>query len=285
MAVWKYYNHAMIPNCAPHDTVDASELESKEFWKKNKSALFARWTSDFDCGYETNWWYIVKDGPFDFEALDPKARKHIRQSMKKVYVKLIDMDSYAEALCEVHNNACKGYSTFTGSLTTPDSFRNKGEALDCWGIFSLENDRLVGYMTCLNGNGYAETITAKYDPAYLNLRGSDAVHYAVLEHYLNVKGYPYVCSGSRTVNHETNVQDYKISTFGFRKAYCSLNMKYNPNIRFAITIIYPLRKLLKKLNGISIVHSINAVMKMEELRRENVKLRKVQKVKETDGHE
>ena len=239
----------------------------------------ARWTSDYDCGYETNWWYIVKDGPFDLESLDPKAKKHIRQSLKKTFVKLIDMKEYADELCIVHNNACKGYSNFIGAFASPDDFRNKSKDLECWGIFALETNILIGYMTCLHGNGYVETITAKYDPQYLNLRGSDAVHYTILDHYLNREGVPYVCSGSRTINHETHVQDYKISTFGFRRAYCSLNIRYSPKIRGLIPVIYAFRKVLKKFDRISIVHNINAVIKMEEFRRENVRLCKSSKNK------
>ena len=67
MKKWKYYNHAMIPMAAPHEEIDVEP--NKKFWKDNKKALFARWTSEFDCGYETNWWYVIKDEPFDITTL------------------------------------------------------------------------------------------------------------------------------------------------------------------------------------------------------------------------
>lgn len=54
MKSWKYYNHAMIPITAPHEEVDIQCIKDKSIWKENKNALFARWTSDFDCGYETS---------------------------------------------------------------------------------------------------------------------------------------------------------------------------------------------------------------------------------------
>ena len=58
---WRYYNHALIPTCAPHEAADVS------LWAAHGggTTFFARWTSDFDCGYETGWWYEVKDTPVD----------------------------------------------------------------------------------------------------------------------------------------------------------------------------------------------------------------------------
>lgn len=39
----------------------------------------ARWTSSFDCGHETNWWYVIKDTPFDINELKKKRRYEIRK--------------------------------------------------------------------------------------------------------------------------------------------------------------------------------------------------------------
>lgn len=88
MKNWIYYNHAMIPTTAPNEPVDTSCIEDKSIWKENKRAILARWTSDFDCGYETEWWYIIKDAPFEEDALSASTRRHIRQALKKVEVKL-----------------------------------------------------------------------------------------------------------------------------------------------------------------------------------------------------
>ena len=59
MKEWKYYNHAMIPTTAPHEEVNVEALKNKQFWKENKNALLVRWTTEWDCGYETNWWYVI----------------------------------------------------------------------------------------------------------------------------------------------------------------------------------------------------------------------------------
>lgn len=267
---WRYYNHAAVPTTAPHENANMNPIKDKSIWKiDGGKPLLARWISEFDCGYETNWWYVIKDGPFEIEMLNPKARKHIRQATTKVNVKRIDMSYYAEELTRVHNNACKGYSLFTGEFVTEEQFKSQDSTLECWGAFSIENSKLVGYMTCIRGHDYVETITAKYDPYYLKLRASDAIHYTILDYYLNVECFSYVCSGSRTVNHISNAQEYKILNFGFRKAYCRLHMEYNPFVKWIIKGLFPFRRILYFIDTNKVIHQINAIMKMEEFSREN----------------
>jgi len=50
---WKYYNHAAIPTTAPHEKVNTQPIKDKTIWKMDGKPLFARWTENFDCGYET----------------------------------------------------------------------------------------------------------------------------------------------------------------------------------------------------------------------------------------
>ncbi len=77
----------------------------------------------------------------------------------------------------------------------------------------------------------------------------------------------YICDGQRSLNHETAFQDYLEKYFGFRKAYCNLHMAYRPSVRWLIPILRIFRKPLKKMNDIGIIHSINAVLGMDEIAR------------------
>lgn len=43
---------------------------------------FARWTDNFDCGYETEWWYCIKDEPFDISKINSKKRYEINKGKK-----------------------------------------------------------------------------------------------------------------------------------------------------------------------------------------------------------
>lgn len=268
MKSWRYYNHAMMPTTAPHEKVDMQCIKDKSIWKENKKALFARWTSDFDCGYETNWWYVIKEGPFEFDKLDSKVRKHIRQALKKVDVRKIDYADYVEQICKVYNETSRSYENFSGWLMDSDKAKKNVSDLEYWGAFIAGTNEMIAYMNCKKNEIYVETITSKFMPQYLNLRASDAIHYSICEYYLNECKYSYICSGSRNINHVTNVQDYKIKTFGFRKAYCHLHMEYRPFLKYGIKLLYPFRGMLQKLEGVRIIHQINAVLKMEEICRE-----------------
>ena len=47
---WKYYNHAAVPVCAPHEQVNLEQVKSKKIWKIDGGyPLLARCTSDYDC--------------------------------------------------------------------------------------------------------------------------------------------------------------------------------------------------------------------------------------------
>ena len=60
-------------------------------------------------------------------------------------------------------------------------------------------------------------------------------------------------------------QDYLEKYFGFRKAYCKLHIQYNPKLKWVIRLLYPIRRLLMKMDGIGVLHSLNAVLRMEEI--------------------
>lgn len=102
MKKWKYYNHAMIPTVAPHEKIDVEPLNNKQIWRENKKALFARWTSEFDCGYETNWWYVIKDKAFNLSALKSNYRYKINKGIKNFDVRVINPEEYVGELYEVY---------------------------------------------------------------------------------------------------------------------------------------------------------------------------------------
>ena len=80
---WRYYNHAIIPTCAPHESVNMRPLENGSIWKvgrrKKDIAVFARWISDWDCVQKTDWWYVIKDDGFDITSLKSKRRYEINK--------------------------------------------------------------------------------------------------------------------------------------------------------------------------------------------------------------
>lgn len=273
MMKWKYYNHAAIPTTAPHEEVDIKPIKNGEIWKLDgHTSLLARWTTDFDCGYETNWYYCIKEAPYDFDELPKSSKKHIKQALRKVNVAIIDPVPYAKEIYRVYEEAVVGYKNFVDT-TTEESFvaAIKNDKRTYWGAFDVESNTLVAYMIVTENDIYAETNTAKYSKKYLKLQASAALHHAILKYYLSDRAFKYIDAGERNINHATNTQEYKIHNFAYKKAYCHLHVSYNPKIKWAVKLIYPFRGILTMLDGNRFVHLINGVMKMEEICREDCK--------------
>ena len=266
---WKYYNHAMIPNIAPHEDADVSVLADKTFWKKNKSAFLARWTTEFDLKEETSWWYVIKDTPFDINSLKAKRRYEINKGLKNFTVKQISPRDYKKQIYDVQVAAFSAY---------PEKYRHKADrekrysAIDGWnryityGAFSKENGEFCGYAFLGLQDNCLHYYVHKTNPHFEKLGINAAIVNQILtdfDTFLRQGGY--LCDGTRNISHETSFQDYLEKYFEFRKAYCRLNLKYNPKIKWLVGVLYRFRHILAKFDGFGKIHNINAVLKMEEI--------------------
>lgn len=268
---WKYYNHAAIPIGAPHLQPDLKPIETGEIWKMKGSPLLARWTAEFDCGYETNWWYVIKDTPFDINALKAKRRYEINKGNKNFVIKEIDPAQWSEKIFDV---AVAAYATYPKAYRPNmvyDQFVSgvkKWNFYKVYGAFSATDEAFCGY-ACLRKQGkHIDFTMLKAMPAYEKLGLNAAiVNHILADHKAFLNNGGYICDGARSVQHETAFQDYLEKYFGFRKAYCHLHIIYKPVIAFALKVIYPFRKILNKLNRISVIRKINALLQMEEINR------------------
>lgn len=89
---------------------------------------------------------------------------------------------------------------------------------------------------------------------------------AIVEDYNDRLGkHFYINDGARSIRHETAFQDYLEKYFGFRKAYCKLNIMYRFPLGIMVSVLYPFRNRISadgKLGSL-----ISGVLKMEELSR------------------
>lgn len=265
---WRYYNHAVIPTTPPHENPDVSPLADGSIWHVGGTPLLARWTTEFDCGYETNWWYVIKDTPFDISALKSNRRYKITKGTKYFEVCRINPESYKEELYNVTVEAYKAYPQKYRPTVEHDDFIRNMENWDqytVYGAFHRETNTLCGYVLLKEHENNIDLSVAKTIPSYERLQVNAALVNKILEDYQDFLVDGYICDGSRNISHETAYQDYLEYYFGFRKAYCKLHIVYNPKISWMIKLLFPFRKFLLKLDGIGIVHQINAVLKMEEL--------------------
>lgn len=236
--------------------------------KSGGTPLFARWTSDFDCGYETEWWYCIKDEPFDIGTLKAKRRYEINKGKKNFNVRVINPKDYVDDSYRVTVEAYSQWPEKYRPIVDENSFKS---GVGKWNYvvfadFSLEDSSLSGYALINQHDCYAEFNVLRIDPEAERKGLNAAMVAGILEYYSNrlEKGF-YINDGSRTIRHETAFQDYLEKYFGFRKAYCKLNIKYKFPVNLAVKILYPFRNRISKESKVGSL--VSAVLQMEEIKR------------------
>lgn len=268
---WNYYVHAAIPSTPPHINVDLEPVKTGSIWNLDGKPLLARWTSDWDCGYETNWWYCIKDAPFDISALKSKRRYEINKGNKNFSVEEIDPKNYREDLFRV---TAEAYETYPASYRPNIEHDSFVEGVSDWKFYKVyaaflaESNELSGYACLIKDGLYINFAVLKADPNK-EKQGVNAaiVNKILVDHEEFLKTGGYICDGARSIQHETAFQDYLEKYFEFRKAYCRLRVVYKPSVKHMVAIIYPFRKMLNKFEGFSVIRKVNALMKMEEINR------------------
>ena len=110
---WQYYNGAAIPTTAPHEEVDLEPIKNGNIWRLKGRPLLARWTSEWDNSEKTEWWYVIKDTPFDISTLKSKRRYEIKKGLANFTICEINPEEYMEELFYVSMEAYKKYPNST----------------------------------------------------------------------------------------------------------------------------------------------------------------------------
>jgi hypothetical protein len=85
-------------------------------------------------------------------------------------------------------------------------------------------------------------------------------------YYLAEHKVRYVTDGTKSISHQTNVQEFLINKFKFRKAYCYLHIKYQPLFGLIVSCLFPFRKLLSIID-ILLLRNVNSILLQEEIKR------------------
>ena len=273
MMKWKYYNYAMIPATEPHEDVDLEPIMNGKIWKTREGRgipLLARWTSDFDCGYETQWWYVIKDTSFDISKLKAKRRYEINKGKKNFDVRRIKAADYADELLDVQIAAFNGWPEKYRPTVDAEKFKAGLASWDekvVYGGFDKDIGILVAYACLTEYEHHIEFAVLRADPHAEKFGINAAMVAAIVEDYNDrlSKDF-YICDGARSIRHETSFQDYLEKYFEFRKAYCRLNIRYRFPVGVAVSMLYPIRNWINKDKKLgSLVYSL---LQMEEIRRD-----------------
>ena len=268
---WKTYHHMALPAMPPHEQSRITEFDAKIALKQT-GALLARWISNWDKGDESSWWFCVKTAYQGSGEFTSKTRNQCRKGLSNLLVKIVGPEVIRDRGYRVYAGAFEHYRNTYVPLMTEEQFRkhvNFSEdwgGIEYWGIFRRDNNELVGYSRNIVDEGTCEMVTTKFDPAYLKLRPSEALMHSMIEHYFGLEGFRYINDGARSIGHQSNIQDFLIRKFNFRKAYCDLHIVYAPHCRILVEALFPFRKFFLS-SPIRSLRKLGVLLKQEELRR------------------
>ncbi|MBR0176906.1 MAG: hypothetical protein IJQ11_05725 [Bacteroidales bacterium] len=264
MPNYLFYRNAWRFAGSPHHEQKLQPEEYRSLLKHG--GLLVRNTYDFDCEEETSFWYVIKDHFGNLEELKPRVRNKVRHALKTYDYRRIDSFVLKE----------KGYPIMAetyADYAISDRKMNQKVFLDylddCqenefqyWGVFEKESDALVGFSLVRCWENCAEYdlsgMMSKYKhnatyPYY-------GLFHSMNRHYLHDCGFRYVSDGSRSITEHSQIHDYLIQNFHFRKAYCQLSVHYKWWMKIAVKLLYPFRKIIP-------LQRVKAILNMEAMQR------------------
>lgn len=264
---WMNHHSALIPTSAMPVYTDLSYKEAVQLVNKS-GALFLRYATG-PVMAPSSWWNIVCRH-YDFNKVSSNTRSKIRRGLRRLDIKRVSPDKIAEQGYQCH---VKCYSRYKHALPqSKKAFESFLQSLTGQSIFDIwactKDKQLLGYILCLVENNGVFMHTIDITPAGLRDYAAYAMIHHILQFYVNEKALP-VSNGSRSIAHDTHMQDF-LCKLGFEKEYAELHVIYRPDIRLVVSLLYPFRKALKLLNGISFVHKVSSILFQEQIVRKQI---------------
>jgi len=258
------YRQAWRFDGAPHQEPHLQEQEWKDLLKQG--GLLVRNTYNFDCQKETSFWYVIKDKFGGFEALPSRVRNKVRHAEQYFDYQLVSFETIQEKAYPIIEATFADYAVRDKKMT-PAVFEQylqhcKERSFDYWGIFEKESQQMVGFCTVRMWENCCEYEVTGIASEYK--KGGYYPYYGLYQHlnqhYLEGRQFNYVSDSARTITEHSNIQDFLMDNFGFRKAYCQLEVHYNGWMKLAVTMLYPFRNIIP-------LRSVKAILNMEAMQR------------------
>lgn len=253
---WRYYKSMIQGVGDPRNNRVLAKEEQNELFGKFKKALLLRYTTHFDAADSQNWFFCLKDTPYDFDSLKSKRKNVVRKGIDNFTVKEIKLLNYVQEFCNLTNDAYQGHEN--PNVVTLEQMEKKAASIDqrddyfVLGAFSNEDQAFVGYVWCHVNGKWITMSEQKAIRAYEKAGVNAALCHGLCTLYNDRFSDCILCDGERNVLHKTAFQEYLIKYFGFRYAYCKLHVVFNPRyallLHSALFFLPAYGWLLKKIN-------------------------------------
>lgn len=270
---WFEYNSFVMPAYLPHAMPRISG-ESARNARSASGKAFARWTDGYGLLSSGEWWHVVCEGKYDVKDCSSNTRSKINRGKKKLYARVLTVSEVLDHGYEVCKRAV---GRFRDDEFLPEEHRFKISVLaaeayqdvrEYCGVFC--GDSLVGFSENITQDGAVFWETIWYDPDYLGRYSSYVLTDFMLDHYLNRECVSYVSDGSRSLYHSTNVQEFFIEKFSFKKRFVRLNITYSKRLMLAVNCLFALRGMIPSTTGVRaprLFKRVRGIIKQEEIRR------------------
>ncbi len=260
---WRLYQKVLIPASLKPAPINLCPSGARDLLCESGASLVRWHTRTFDepCSY----WCILCER-YDFEGLGRKARNQIRKANRECAVRRLETEWIAANAYDCYAAA---FGRYKHGRPIPraqfESFQRSctGGPFNFWGAFV--DGRLAGFAKCVVSDDYVALAAFSFDPGYSKSLPSYALLDALLQTYV-LQDRKTLGNGFLSLHHDTNMQDFLLK-FGFRRAYCDLQLAYRPALGLAVKICFPFRWLIGRLPSRYPVTPIKSLLRQEEVRR------------------
>lgn len=258
--IWRYYNKMFIP-LGPVNKNYTNIADKKIF---NKGILIRKnKPSNLN---DSKWYSVVCNKFVHLDEMNSKLRYQVKKSLKSCEVRKVTANFVAENCYEILIKSLESYNSDV-SYISENEFKNGilkydefDDIVDFWGVFI--NEKIVAYSIVNKYYSEVEYSVIKINPEYRKSTPIYSLIYIMNKYYLEEKKYDLVNDGFRCLLHDTNIQNFLISKFNFKKFYLDMEIDYRLGIGIIMKITYNMRSFIGKIDK-----RIEALYKLEAIRR------------------
>lgn len=203
-------------------------------------------TYDFDCEEETAYWYIVKDTFGGMAEYSSKMRNQVRKSLSCYEYRKIEREALLRDGYEVHRSAAESYKVKAEvpNRAVYEEALLQGPENGFWGAYDRQSGALAAFGKNIERAHSCNYSVLKATPEAMKRYVYYGLLHTMNQYYLETMRMDYVCDGARSLTNHSNIQPFLIEKFHFRKAYCHLDITYQPYLRPIVRCLFPIRKCL-----------------------------------------
>lgn len=210
----------------------------------------------------TDWWHVVKSDKSNLSDYSKKVRYLIKKALSRYSYCIDSPRKHVKELYSVYVDVMERHGNFQTIYNLndfTDAIHNLPSNIDFWIVRENVSGEIIGY-----AENFISDKVCFYNSIWINTDGqknsaSYGLFYSMGDYYLSERGFLYVSDGARSINHQTNVQDFLIKKFGFYKSHSELNVLYSIKLDLFMKLIRPFSFIFLKFN-IPVIKKLNVLL-------------------------